>query len=144
MQTGVVQMRFLRLNSKFVKQNVTFSCQPNSHQGFNERDIKFLADSRRQSFLGTLLDCEVRQLYLNDNGLHCCSFNFIIPPFCLCLAVRVTGYRPSGVCVPVWDWRPGTFTNQRSGFIWPQWRNRTVSVYCRTRLLQLKHKRSLI
>uniref|UniRef100_A0A671S4T4 Fibrillar collagen NC1 domain-containing protein n=2 Tax=Sinocyclocheilus anshuiensis TaxID=1608454 RepID=A0A671S4T4_9TELE len=58
METGVVQMRFLRLNSKFVKQNITFSCQPNSHQGSNERDIKFLADSRRQSFLGTLLDCE--------------------------------------------------------------------------------------
>lgn len=56
--TGVVQMRFLRLNSKIAKQNITFSCQPNSQQGSSEREIKFLADSRKQSFLGTFRDCE--------------------------------------------------------------------------------------
>ncbi|KAA0717047.1 Collagen alpha-1(XI) chain [Triplophysa tibetana] len=60
--SSVVQMRFLRLNSRIAKQNITFSCQPNSHQGFNEREVKFLADSRKQSFLGTLLDCEVGEL----------------------------------------------------------------------------------
>ncbi|XP_053466480.1 collagen alpha-1(II) chain-like [Ictalurus furcatus] len=56
-ETSVVQMRFLRLNSKQVTQNITFSCGQGSRQGSGEREIKFLADSRRQSFLGTLRDC---------------------------------------------------------------------------------------
>lgn len=58
-RTSVVQMRFLRLNSKQVTQNITFSCGRGSRQGSSEREIKFLADSWRQSFLGTLRDCMV-------------------------------------------------------------------------------------
>lgn len=58
-ETSVVQMRFLRLNSKQVTQNITFSCGQGSRQGSSEREIKFLADSRRQSFLGTFRDCVV-------------------------------------------------------------------------------------
>lgn len=59
-EISVVQMRFLRLNSRLVTQNITFSCHHMSKQGKSEREIKFLADSRRQSFLGTLRDCVVR------------------------------------------------------------------------------------
>ncbi|XP_071399966.1 collagen alpha-1(II) chain [Centroberyx affinis] len=54
---GVVQMRFLRLNSRFSAQNITYSCQPGSRQGLGEREVKFLADTRRQSYLGALRDC---------------------------------------------------------------------------------------
>ncbi|TSV94898.1 Collagen alpha-1(XXVII) chain B [Bagarius yarrelli] len=56
-EAGVVQIRFLRLNSKQVTQNITFSCGQESRPGPSEREIKFLADSRRQIFLGTLRDC---------------------------------------------------------------------------------------
>lgn len=62
--------------------------------------------------------------------------------FCLCLAYGRTRHRTSGVCVPVWDGRPGAFTNQRFSFVWPQRHDRRVSVYCRTRMLQLKYKYS--
>ncbi|XP_056134911.1 collagen alpha-1(II) chain [Lampris incognitus] len=54
---NVVQMRFLRLNSRFSTQNVTYSCHSGSRQGLREREVKFLADSRRQSYLGALRDC---------------------------------------------------------------------------------------
>ncbi|XP_055742455.1 collagen alpha-2(I) chain-like [Salvelinus fontinalis] len=50
----VVQMRFIRLNSRLTSQNITYSCQPGNRQGPGEREVKFLADTRRQSYLGTL------------------------------------------------------------------------------------------
>ncbi|KAG7279261.1 hypothetical protein CRUP_033197 [Coryphaenoides rupestris] len=53
----VVQMRFLRLHSFTCSQKVTYSCHPGHRLGQLERDVKFLADTRRQSFLGTLKDC---------------------------------------------------------------------------------------
>ncbi|XP_076127454.1 collagen alpha-2(I) chain-like [Alosa pseudoharengus] len=56
-ESSVVQMRFLRLNSNLASQNITFTCQPGSRQGPTEREIKFLADTRRQSYVGTLRDC---------------------------------------------------------------------------------------
>ncbi|XP_063049810.1 collagen alpha-1(I) chain-like [Engraulis encrasicolus] len=56
-QSSVVQMRFLRLNSNVASQNITFTCQAGSGQGAKERDIKFLADTRRQSYVGSLHDC---------------------------------------------------------------------------------------
>ncbi|XP_042564107.1 collagen alpha-1(III) chain [Clupea harengus] len=56
-ESSVVQMRFLRLNSNLASQNITFACQPGSRQGTTEREIKFLADTRRQSYVGTLRDC---------------------------------------------------------------------------------------
>ncbi|KAM6965207.1 collagen alpha-1(I) chain [Aplochiton taeniatus] len=53
----VVQMRFLRLNSRVVSQNVSYSCHTGSKQGSVEREVKFLADTQRQSYLGALRDC---------------------------------------------------------------------------------------
>ncbi|KAM7018581.1 collagen alpha-1(I) chain-like [Tautogolabrus adspersus] len=53
----VVQMRFLRLNSRFSSQTITYSCQPGSRQSGGEREVKYLADTRRQSYLGALQDC---------------------------------------------------------------------------------------
>lgn len=42
-----------------------------------------------------------------------------------------------GVCVPVWDQRPGSPTNQRHGFVWQQWPHWGVQLHCWARLLQL-------
>nr|XP_014016011.1 unnamed protein product [Salmo salar] len=53
----VVQMRFLRLNSRLTSQNIIYSCQPGNKQRPGEREVKFLADTQRQSYLGTLRDC---------------------------------------------------------------------------------------
>lgn len=57
--TDVVQMRFLRLNSRISTQTITYSCQPGHTQSHHEREVKFLADTRRQSYLGALRDCVV-------------------------------------------------------------------------------------
>lgn len=57
---SVVQMRFLRLHSVTAVQRVTYSCHPGSRQGPTERSVKFLTDTRRQSYLGALRDCMVR------------------------------------------------------------------------------------
>ncbi|KAG9354484.1 hypothetical protein JZ751_001194 [Albula glossodonta] len=54
----VVQLRFLKLNSRFASQNITYSCQSGHQLGQEEREVKFLADTRRQSYLGMLRDCE--------------------------------------------------------------------------------------
>ena len=56
-------MRFLRLHSARSSQKVTYSCHPGHRLGPGRRDVKFLADTRKQSFLGTLADCVV--------GPHC-------------------------------------------------------------------------
>uniref|UniRef100_A0A8D3C624 Fibrillar collagen NC1 domain-containing protein n=2 Tax=Scophthalmus maximus TaxID=52904 RepID=A0A8D3C624_SCOMX len=54
---NVVQMRFLRLHSSTAAQNVTYSCHPGHRLGQTDTDIKFLTDSRRQSYLGAVKDC---------------------------------------------------------------------------------------
>lgn len=54
---NVVQMRFLRLHSTAAVQNVTYSCHPGHRLGQTETDVKFLTDTRRQSYLGALKDC---------------------------------------------------------------------------------------
>ncbi|KAF6732467.1 Collagen alpha-1(II) chain [Oryzias melastigma] len=54
---SVVQMRFLRLHSITAVQKVTYSCHPGYRQGQTERSVKFLTDTRRQSYLGALRDC---------------------------------------------------------------------------------------
>ncbi|XP_056448352.1 collagen alpha-1(II) chain [Gadus chalcogrammus] len=56
--SDVVQMRFLRLGSRFCSQRVSYSCGPGGRQGSRERQVKFLADTRRQSYLAALSDCE--------------------------------------------------------------------------------------
>lgn len=54
---NVVQMRFLRLHSSTAIQKMTYSCHPGHRLGQMERDVKFLTDTRRQSYLGSLKDC---------------------------------------------------------------------------------------
>lgn len=57
---NVVQLRFLRLHSITAIQSITFSCHPGHQLGAAERDVKFLTDSRTQSYLGVLKDCVPR------------------------------------------------------------------------------------
>lgn len=66
--TDVVQMRFLRLNSRFSTQTITYSCQHGSRQSHSEREVKFLADTRTQSYLGALRDCVVSDSDDDDGG----------------------------------------------------------------------------
>ncbi|XP_029921679.1 collagen alpha-1(III) chain-like [Myripristis murdjan] len=54
---SVVQMRFLRLHSNTAVQKVTYSCHPGHKLGQSDRDVKFLADTKKQSYLGALKDC---------------------------------------------------------------------------------------
>ncbi|XP_061837042.1 collagen alpha-1(II) chain-like [Nerophis lumbriciformis] len=54
---SVVQMRFLRLQSSTATQKMTYSCHPGHILGQSQRDIKFLTDTRQQSFLGAVQDC---------------------------------------------------------------------------------------
>jgi hypothetical protein len=62
-------MRFLRLHSSWSSQKVTYSCHPGHRLGQGERDVKFLADTRKQSFLSTLKDCVVGTSCLWDGRL---------------------------------------------------------------------------
>uniref|UniRef100_A0A4W5QUV2 Fibrillar collagen NC1 domain-containing protein n=1 Tax=Hucho hucho TaxID=62062 RepID=A0A4W5QUV2_9TELE len=71
----VVQMRFLRLNSRLTSQNITYSCQPGNIQGPGKREVKFLADTQRQSYLGTLQDC-VPSEELHSRGRREAVFQF--------------------------------------------------------------------
>ncbi|XP_034047688.1 collagen alpha-2(V) chain [Thalassophryne amazonica] len=54
---NVVQMRFLRLHSNTAVQKVTYSCHPGHRLGQNDREVRFLTDTRKQSYLGALNDC---------------------------------------------------------------------------------------
>ncbi|XP_055017462.1 collagen alpha-1(III) chain-like [Boleophthalmus pectinirostris] len=54
----VVQMRFLRLHSRLSSQTIRYLCAPGSRQSGKKREIKFLSDTRNQSYLSTLRDCE--------------------------------------------------------------------------------------
>ncbi|NWX51389.1 CO5A3 protein, partial [Steatornis caripensis] len=54
-----VQLRFLRLHSRFATQKVSYSCRPAPEQGQPqpEKEIRFLADSREQSYTASLQGC---------------------------------------------------------------------------------------
>ncbi|XP_023185831.1 collagen alpha-1(II) chain-like [Xiphophorus maculatus] len=54
---SVVQMRFLRLHSVSASQRVTYSCPPGSRLGPTDTEVKFLTDTRMQSYLGQLNHC---------------------------------------------------------------------------------------
>ncbi|KAG2455591.1 CO1A2 protein, partial [Polypterus senegalus] len=55
---GVVQLRFLKLSSRRASQTVTYSCRPDADAlRHAEEDIKFLADTKKQSFVGALPPC---------------------------------------------------------------------------------------
>lgn len=55
----MVQLRFLRLHSSTAAQSITYSCHPGHRLGQTDRDVKFLTDTRMQSYLGVLKDCVV-------------------------------------------------------------------------------------
>ncbi|NWI30466.1 CO1A1 protein, partial [Sula dactylatra] len=54
-----VQLRFLRLHSRLATQKVSYSCRPAPEQGQPqpEKEIRFLADSREQSYAASLQGC---------------------------------------------------------------------------------------
>ncbi|XP_043914493.1 collagen alpha-2(I) chain-like [Protopterus annectens] len=109
---GTVQLRFLKLNSAFVSQKVTYSCKSSStlvtdgnKQRQRQKDIKFLANTREQSFLGTLTECSdgaegvyedtvfhfateqldllpLRDLAIFNIGDDSQEFSFIVGPVC--------------------------------------------------------------
>lgn len=54
---NVVQMRFLRLQSWRALQKITYTCHPGHRLGHTDREVKFLTDTRRQSYLGAINDC---------------------------------------------------------------------------------------
>lgn len=141
-ETSVVQMRFLLLNSKQVTQNITFSCGQGSRQGSRERAIRFLADSRRQSFLGTLRDCVVCFFshYFSQYTWLVSWISLVHQRFFFAVNGG-PGYKTSRVGVPVWNWKPGAFADQRLGVVWPQWPCRGLWIYYRTCVFQLETSR---
>lgn len=56
---SVVQLRFLRLQSNRAEQRVTYSCYPGQRLGQTQRQVQFLTDAVKQSYLGALQDCVV-------------------------------------------------------------------------------------
>lgn len=56
-----MQLRFLRLHSRLATQKVSYSCRPAPEQGQPqpEKEIRFLADSREQSYAASLQGCVV-------------------------------------------------------------------------------------
>ncbi|XP_060107100.1 collagen alpha-3(V) chain-like [Heteronotia binoei] len=56
---STVQLRFLKLHSSLATQKVSYSCRPHpdGSRPQLEKEIKFLADSREQSYMATLQGC---------------------------------------------------------------------------------------
>lgn len=135
-------MRFLRLNSKQVTQNITLSCGRGSRQGSSEREIKFLADSRRQSFLGTFRDCVVGffSWYLSQGG-WLVAWILLSNHEPLIAGDGGDGYKTWRVCVPVRNQWPGAFADQRLGVVWPQWPRRRLWICYRICVFQLETSR---
>ncbi len=69
----MVQIRFLRLHSGTAVQTMTYSCHPGHRLGQTDRDVKFLSDTRKQSFLGVLRDCVVCEEFSNLS--YCSTVN---------------------------------------------------------------------
>ncbi|NXA08445.1 CO5A3 protein, partial [Sapayoa aenigma] len=69
-----VQLRFLRLHSRLVSQKVSYSCRPAPVQGQlqPQKEIRFLADSREQSYAATLQGCVLD----NDSSITDTIFQF--------------------------------------------------------------------
>ncbi|NXE07933.1 CO5A3 protein, partial [Lophotis ruficrista] len=103
-----VQLRFLRLHSRLATQKISYSCRPSPERGQPrpEKEIRFLADSREQSYAATLpagctLDNEssitdtifhfsteelsllpLRDLAVFHNGDAAHQFGFTVGPVC--------------------------------------------------------------
>ncbi|NXK89033.1 CO1A1 protein, partial [Formicarius rufipectus] len=56
---SAVQLRFLRLHSRRATQKVSYSCRPAPERGRPQphKEIRFLADSREQSYAASLQGC---------------------------------------------------------------------------------------
>ncbi|NXQ83991.1 CO5A3 protein, partial [Nyctibius grandis] len=56
---SAVQLRFLRLHSRLAAQQLSYSCRPAPEQGQPQpqKEIRFLADSREQSYAASLHGC---------------------------------------------------------------------------------------
>lgn len=65
----MVQLRFLRLHSSTATQSMTYSCHPGHRLGLTDTEVKFLADTKRQSYLGIIQDCLVCFLSLTSMNL---------------------------------------------------------------------------
>ncbi|PWA26936.1 hypothetical protein CCH79_00000656 [Gambusia affinis] len=65
---SVVQMRFLRLHSVSASQTVTYSCHPGSRLGPTDTEVKFLTDTRMQSYLGELNHCVPVEEAVSSSG----------------------------------------------------------------------------
>ncbi|NXF13365.1 CO5A3 protein, partial [Smithornis capensis] len=102
-----VQLRFLRLHSRLATQKVSYSCRPAPERGRlqPQKEIRFLADSREQSYAATLQGCvldnessitdtifqfsteelsllPLRDLAVFHNGDASHQFGFTIGPVC--------------------------------------------------------------
>lgn len=97
-----VQLRFLRLHSHLATQKVSYSCRPAPEQGQPqlEKEIRFLADSREQSYAASLQGCVVSLAGAPGRAPQCLQ-------------------SPSArVCIPrVWD-RPGGLRLHVVGWGW--------------------------
>ncbi|NWW96190.1 CO5A3 protein, partial [Rhynochetos jubatus] len=68
-----VQLRFLRLHSHLATQKVSYSCRPALEQGHPqlEKEIRFLADSREQSYAASLQGCVLdNESFITDTIFH--------------------------------------------------------------------------
>lgn len=139
---NVVQMRFLKLHSSTAIQKVTYSCHPGHELGETDRDVKFLTDTRKQSFLGSLKDCVVRishsspynkLLIMNKYAVWCRSY---VP------ACRGRCFPPSGVCV--WVWGPSPPSSQRLGSnVRRKQRHLSLWLHCGSSVFQLEVPKSV-
>ncbi|NXS13683.1 CO1A1 protein, partial [Neodrepanis coruscans] len=71
---SAVQLRFLRLHSRLGSQKVSYSCRPAPERGQLQppKEIRFLADSREQSYAATLQGC----LLDNESSITDTIFQF--------------------------------------------------------------------
>ncbi|NXO00533.1 CO5A3 protein, partial [Rhinopomastus cyanomelas] len=69
-----VQLRFLRLHSRWATQKVSYSCRPapQQDQPQPEKEIRFLTDSREQSYGASLRGCVLD----NDSSITDTIFQF--------------------------------------------------------------------
>lgn len=73
----MVQLRFLRLHSSTATQSMTYSCHPGHRLGLADTEVKFLTDTKKQSYLGNIKDCVVcffsLLLYFSVKFVDCTS-----------------------------------------------------------------------
>lgn len=68
---NAVQLRFLRLHSHRAAQKISYSCRPALHHRQPQKEIRFLADTREQSYVATLQGCLVSGTGTWQHPQHC-------------------------------------------------------------------------